>query len=115
MNQKSNSNPIGTDEKIISGSNGWLMLMILLPVLLFAVFLVATPGGPIKLIGGAALLALTLFLCKGFFTLEPNQAAVMIFFGSYAGTVCERFSFGSIRFIAEQACHCVSIIGTRRF
>lgn len=89
MNQKSNSNAIGTDEIIISGSNGWLMLMILLPVLLLAVFLVATPGGPIKLIGGAALLALTLFLCKGFFTLEPNQAAVMIFFGSYAGTACE--------------------------
>lgn len=87
MNQKSGSSAIGTDEHIISGSNGWLMLMVLLPVLLFAVFLVITPGGPIKLIGGAALLVITLFCCKGLFTLEPNQAAVMIFFGSYAGTV----------------------------
>ncbi|MEK6736512.1 MAG: SPFH domain-containing protein [Pseudomonadota bacterium] len=89
MNQKSNSNTIGTDEQIISGRNGWVMLVMFLSVLLFAVFLVATPGGPVKLMGGALLLAVTLFCGKGFFTLEPNQAAVMIFFGSYAGTVCE--------------------------
>lgn len=87
MNQKSGSSVIGTDEQIISGTNGWLMLMVLLPAILFAVFLVATPGGPIKLIAGAALLTVALFCCKGLFTLEPNQAAVMIFFGSYAGTV----------------------------
>ncbi|WP_205010707.1 SPFH domain-containing protein [Nitrosomonas oligotropha] len=89
MNQKSGSSVIGTDEQIISGTNGWLMLMVLLPAILFAVFLVATPGGPVKLIAGAALLVITLFCCKGLFTLEPNQAAVMIFFGSYAGTVNE--------------------------
>jgi len=87
VNQKSGSSAIGTGEHIISGANGWLMLMILLPALLFAVFLVATPGGPVKLMAGAALLVITLFCCKGLFTLEPNQAAVMIFFGSYAGTV----------------------------
>jgi regulator of protease activity HflC (stomatin/prohibitin superfamily) len=87
VNQKSSSRVIGTDEQIISGTNGWLMLMVLLPAILFAVFLVATPGGPVKLIAGAALLTVALFCCKGLFTLEPNQAAVMIFFGSYAGTV----------------------------
>jgi regulator of protease activity HflC (stomatin/prohibitin superfamily) len=89
VNQKSGSSVIGTDEQIISGTNGWLMLMVLLPAILFAVFLVATPGGPVKLIASAALLVITLFCCKGLFTLEPNQAAVMIFFGSYAGTVNE--------------------------
>ncbi|WP_297323776.1 SPFH domain-containing protein [Nitrosomonas sp.] len=89
MNQRSSSNAIGTNEHIITGTNGWIMLLILLPALAFAVFLVAMPGSPIKLIGGAVLLVITLFCCKGLFTLEPNQAAVMIFFGSYAGTVCE--------------------------
>ena len=89
MNNRSGSNAIGTDEQIISASNGWLVLMMLVPILLLAVFLIATPGGPIKLIGGVLLLTVTLFCCKGLFTLEPNQAAVMIFFGSYAGTVCE--------------------------
>jgi len=89
LNQRSSSNAIGTNEQIIRGANGWIMLMLLLPTLLSAVFLVATPGSPIKLIGGAVLLVVALFCCKGLFTLEPNQAAVMIFFGSYAGTVCE--------------------------
>ncbi|TXI16644.1 MAG: SPFH domain-containing protein [Nitrosomonas sp.] len=86
---KSNGRAIGTSEHIISANNGWVMLMVLLPALLLAAFLVATPGSPIKLLVGASLLAVTLFCCKGLFTLEPNQAAVMIFFGSYAGTVCE--------------------------
>jgi len=88
LNQKSSSNAIGTDE-IISGANGWVMLIILLAALVLAIFLVATPGGPVKIIGGGVLLVVTLFCAKGLFTLEPNQAAVMIFFGSYVGTVCE--------------------------
>lgn len=87
MNRKSDSKTIGTDEHIIAGANGWLMLVVLIIALLIAIFLVATPGGPVKIAGGGLLLALTLFLCKGLFTLEPNQAAVMIFFGNYAGTV----------------------------
>lgn len=89
MNHKSGSNAIGTDEQIISGANGWATLMILLLLLLFALFLVITPGSPVKLIAGVLLLTVTLFCWKGLFTLEPNQAAVMIFFGSYVGTVCE--------------------------
>ncbi|QOJ23398.1 MAG: SPFH domain-containing protein [Gammaproteobacteria bacterium] len=89
LNQKSGSNAIGTDERVISATNGWLMVVLLLPALLFAVFLLATPGGPIKLAAGAVLLVVALFCSKGLFTLEPNQAAVMIFFGSYAGTVNE--------------------------
>lgn len=91
------------------------MLVILLLGLLCAIFLVATPGGPIKLIGGALLLAVTLFCWKGLFTLEPNQAVVMIFFGSYVGTVCESGFFRWIRFIVEQRYRCASITGIRRF
>lgn len=89
MSQVRGSSAIGTTERIISGANGWVLLMIVLPALIFAVFLIMTPGSPIKLMGGAFFLALVLFCCKGFFTLEPNQAAVMVFFGKYAGSVCE--------------------------
>jgi regulator of protease activity HflC (stomatin/prohibitin superfamily) len=89
LNQKSSSNAIGTDEQIISGANGWVMLITLLAALVLAISLVATPGGPVKIISGGVLLAVALFCAKGLFTLEPNQAAVMIFFGSYVGTVCE--------------------------
>ncbi|MBY0473871.1 MAG: SPFH domain-containing protein [Nitrosomonas sp.] len=89
MNKKSGSNAIGTDELIISGSNGWIMLVILLIGFMLGVFLVATPGGPVKIFAGGSFLAITLFCAKGLFTLEPNQAAVMVFFGKYAGTVSE--------------------------
>lgn len=89
MTHKSSSNAIGSDERIISGASGWMMLILLLVGLLFGFFLVATPGGPIKMISGGLFLGLILFLFKGLFTLEPNQAAVMIFFGKYAGTVNE--------------------------
>ena len=89
MTHKSSSNAIGTDERIISGASGWPMLVLLLAGLLIGFFLVATPGGPIKMIAGGLFLTFILFLFKGLFTLEPNQAAVMIFFGKYAGTVNE--------------------------
>jgi regulator of protease activity HflC (stomatin/prohibitin superfamily) len=35
---------------------------------------------------GITLLGIGLFCTKGFFTLQPNEAAVMVFFGTYAGT-----------------------------
>ncbi len=89
MNRRSGSNAIGTDELIISGANGWVMLVVLLTGFLLGVFLVATPGGPVKIFAGGSFLVITLFCAKGLFTLEPNQAAVMVFFGKYAGTVCE--------------------------
>jgi len=63
------------------------MLVLLIAVLLVGIFLVATPGMPVKIIAGGVLLSIALFFCKGLFTLEPNQAAVMIFFGNYVGTV----------------------------
>ncbi len=87
MEKRSGSKAIGTDEQIISGTNGWLMLVLLVAALLVGIFLVATPGMPVKIIAGGVLLAIALFFCKGLFTLEPNQAAVMIFFGNYVGTV----------------------------
>jgi regulator of protease activity HflC (stomatin/prohibitin superfamily) len=84
--QERGSNAISTDEEIIAGANGWVMLVVLLAALAFAFFLAVTPGGPGKFIAGVLLFAVSAFCLKGLFTLEPNQAAVMIFFGSYAGT-----------------------------
>jgi len=39
------------------------------------------------LIGLSLLLVLWIVLCCGFFTLQPNQAAVLLLFGAYRGTV----------------------------
>ena len=77
----------GTQETVISGANGWVMLAVWLATLLFGAFLAITPGAGPKIIAGVALVALAVFCLKGLFTLEPNQAAVMIFFGSYVGTL----------------------------
>ncbi|MDB5808883.1 MAG: band 7 protein [Betaproteobacteria bacterium] len=95
------SSAISTDEQVISGVNGWVMLAILIALLGFAVLLAVTPGGPVKVIGGALLVGVTLFCLKGLFTLEPNQAAVMIFFGSYAGTLRESGFFWVNPFYAK--------------
>jgi regulator of protease activity HflC (stomatin/prohibitin superfamily) len=39
-----------------------------------------------RLFGGALMFTFGVFLCCGFFTLEPNEARVLILFGSYKGT-----------------------------
>lgn len=95
------SNAISTDEEVIAGVNGWVMLVILLAAIGFAFFLIATPGGPVKFIAGVVLIAVSAFCLKGLFTLEPNQAAVMIFFGSYAGTARESGFFWVNPFYAK--------------
>jgi regulator of protease activity HflC (stomatin/prohibitin superfamily) len=78
--------PHETEAKTV---NGWIALLIVSALLAFGGFFLA--GGlqhldlP-PLIGGLGLIGAALLCMLGFFTLQPNQAAVMVFFGSYAGT-----------------------------
>jgi regulator of protease activity HflC (stomatin/prohibitin superfamily) len=69
-----------TRERPISG---WLGLLAALLLIGLGAAFVVRGGGPL----GILAVGLGLFLLKGLFTLEPNQAAVLIFFGEYAGTV----------------------------
>jgi regulator of protease activity HflC (stomatin/prohibitin superfamily) len=91
-------NPIMSNEKIITVSSGWQMLGTVLMVLLGAfaatifVIVIAANGADVA----AFLLFLTipallagLVLLGGFFTLQPNEARVLILFGEYRGTVRE--------------------------
>jgi regulator of protease activity HflC (stomatin/prohibitin superfamily) len=76
-------------ERIASAMNGWGMLILNIALLLGAAYLVnlaAADGGPIRLIGGLCGL-LGLIMVGGYFTLQPNQARVLILFGAYKGTV----------------------------
>ena len=86
-------------EKHVSAPSGWLILPIN-----FALFVAAgwqlyefvvtmefqhlagfTP--PFwRLVNSGLLLALAVFTCWGYFTLQPNEARVLILFGSYRGT-----------------------------
>jgi len=63
-------------------TSGWVGLLLAL-VLGGGGFLLVVRGE----LPAVALIALAFLLVRGLFTLEPNQAAVLVFFGEYAGTV----------------------------
>ena len=68
--------------------NGWIAMLIVSALLAFGSVFVwgALPRSSVPLAGGIGLVATGLLCLRGFFTLQPNEAAVMLFFGSYAGT-----------------------------
>jgi regulator of protease activity HflC (stomatin/prohibitin superfamily) len=80
---------VGTDEKILRPTSGWFPLFILLGGMAVLGYSLLIPGGPVKFLGTIVLLVVVLFCFKGLFTLQPNQAAVMVFFGDYAGSAKE--------------------------
>lgn len=84
------------DRKLLSG---WVMLPTMTVIFLGtvaaqvrAIYLAATSGGHASgwniaaIVILALLIVVELILWSGFFTLQPNQAAVMLLFGRYAGT-----------------------------
>jgi len=87
-------------EKVIHVPNGWAMLLVEIVVFAGAVGLLvlfilsavhaSDHGGPPNFwyLGGSVLTAgLGVFLCYGHFTLQPNEARVLLLFGAYKGTV----------------------------
>ncbi len=81
-----------TQERSLTVSNGWAMLITVLAALggcacVFFCGIVAESGVLIALavIGIIA----SIVMAGGFFTLQPNEAAVISFFGPYLGTVRE--------------------------
>ena len=77
---------IESDAKTV---NGWMVVLIACALLAFSAYFLGA-GLPQSSSGaitaGLTLIALGLLCIRGAFTLQPNEAAVMIFFGSYAGT-----------------------------
>src|SRR5208283_1083957 len=93
-----NTNPVksASNERETYAINGWLMLIINLALLLGAIAwfvrLVvdagkthADPG--LLLLAPILIVVLAIILLKGHFTLQPNEARVLILFGAYKGTV----------------------------
>lgn len=87
-----------TYENTVQAKSGWLMLAIaiaLIPiaVLVFVASIVAasTGAGPTLVVPGIAIAVVSVLsaiaIFAGLFTLEPNEARVLILFGSYKGTV----------------------------
>ncbi len=97
MNAKTENLPAGNREQIVTVLNGWLMLPVVLALFFgsIAAFIysivagVKNYGAPMWPLFVISLLVfiLSIFLFPGFFTLQPNQARVLILFGAYKGTV----------------------------
>jgi regulator of protease activity HflC (stomatin/prohibitin superfamily) len=76
-------------ERIFSAMNGWGMLILNIALLFggfYLIALTAADGGPMRVIGGLSTL-IGVIMLGGYFTLQPNQARVLILFGAYKGTV----------------------------
>ena len=82
-------------ERTVTVLNGWFMLVLLAGLLLADVALLLTAAqraadnGPGMVLVTALALPLIVLLTTGFFTLQPNEARVLVLFGDYRGTVRE--------------------------
>src|SRR5271156_3318012 len=86
-------------EKVVTVLSGWVMLPILLVALLALIatvifsltFLAGQPSEPgtfwCLFIPAVLALACVIVLLTGLFSLQPNEARVLILFGRYEGTV----------------------------
>lgn len=77
-------------ESTASAISGWVALPLLLGLALWSIWSILAPvilRGAEPGIAGILVVPLVFFLAKGFLVLEPNKAAVMTFFGKYAGSV----------------------------
>jgi regulator of protease activity HflC (stomatin/prohibitin superfamily) len=91
MNAQPLKNPCS--EKVVRVQNGWIMLVVTLALLLggIASIYYVTQSGIVwpRILLPIALHVLFVLSCFGFFTLQPNEARVLLLFGSYQGTVRE--------------------------
>jgi regulator of protease activity HflC (stomatin/prohibitin superfamily) len=86
-------------EQSIASPNGWIMLLVTLAVLLAGVWLAGRAlydnanrqeaFSPAMFFGGVFLVVIGAISLGGFFTLQPNEARVLILFGAYHGTIRE--------------------------
>lgn len=78
-------------ESVVRPPSGWLMLLItlaLVPLSAWLVWSAVRSGVRLgQLASGVGLGVLVAVMTKGFFTLQPNEGAVLILFGAYRGTV----------------------------
>jgi regulator of protease activity HflC (stomatin/prohibitin superfamily) len=85
-------------DRIVRVHNGWMMLVVMIAYLICDIALLCfsiaagTPRtGPVlwMFLPSLLLLVLWVILLTGFFTLQPNEARVLVLFGEYRGTVRE--------------------------
>jgi hypothetical protein len=75
-------------EQVVRVKNGWLMLVLLVAGLVADIAMLVTVDPSLKPIFGI-LIPVFALLMAGFFSLQPNEARVLVLFGAYKGTVRE--------------------------
>jgi len=76
------------EEQVAGVQNGWVMLVLILGLLVADIVLLIVSDPPLKVVC-ALLIPVFVILMVGFFSLQPNEARVLILFGAYKGTVRE--------------------------
>lgn len=79
-----------SSERRISAINGWAFLALNVLLYLGALLLFIstfTVRAPVLAFAGVLVLLAGLFVSCGFFTLQPNEACVLVLFGAYQGSV----------------------------
>lgn len=79
-----------TSEKQTLGGSGWFNLFLTLFMLFGSVALFGLTilwESPILLLVAIPLFVVSMIWCVGFFTIQPNEACLLMFFGPYIGTV----------------------------
>jgi len=75
-------------ERNVRSGFGMMMLAFLMLVISVAVFIYgASQDAAFPIVAGAVIFIAWFFVLAGFFTLQPNEAAAVILFGAYKGTV----------------------------
>lgn len=80
------------EERAARAVSGWLALPVWLLLAAGVIALIMVPvatRGAEPAVGAILAIPVLAFLLKGFLVLQPNQAAVMVFFGKYAGSLRE--------------------------
>jgi regulator of protease activity HflC (stomatin/prohibitin superfamily) len=104
MNTSSSNSHVQSSERPAAVASGWLFLAIDIALYAAAAALIAISArnhsghGVFEPI---IVLVLALFFSCGFFTLQPNEAAVLILFGKYKGTVRDSGFFFTNPFIGK--------------
>src|SRR5271168_3719295 len=75
-------------ERVVRALNGWVVLLPLFVVLVTDVIFLSS-GRPDGVALGLCyvILGVCIVSLKGFFSLQPNEARVLVLFGAYTGTV----------------------------
>lgn len=85
----SSSHPVSV-ERVAFAPNGWLALFVTLALYVLTIVLLVfgvRHGAPLSIVAALLCLVVAIVNSAGFFSLQPNEAAVLVLFGAYRGTV----------------------------